>query len=57
VKRAHLLAIGDVDLEQLVDGLLKVECRHDGEVNGATKVDDVGSRLVMNVDSSIGLCE
>lgn len=39
-------ARGDVHLHQLVTGFFKVERRHDGEVNGTTKVDQVGLRHV-----------
>lgn len=51
----HLLAVGNVELEQLVRRLLKVERRHDGEVDGPAQVDDVGARLVVHVDRAVGL--
>jgi len=39
-------ARGNVHLHQLVTGFLEVERRHDGKVNGTTKVDQVGLRHV-----------
>jgi len=40
----------EVELAQLVSTLLKVEARHDGEVDGATECDEVDFGLVVKVD-------
>lgn len=48
VDHLEFLAIGELYLEELVDRFLVVERVHDGQVNGATKIDEIGLCTVLN---------
>ena len=48
-RKLRLLAGGQIDLHKLVAAFLKVDARHDGQVDGAAEVDEVGVGLIFDL--------
>lgn len=55
VAQFDVLSFRNLQLEQLVHTLFKVQGRHDGEVDGASEIDEVRFSSVLNLDLLLGL--
>lgn len=50
IAKLNVLPFRNLELKELVNAFLKVQRRHDGEVDGPSKVDQVGLGAVMDLE-------